>query len=600
MIIEAPLTLTGTALVVADITLGSGGGSGASTFLALTDTPSTYSGQGGKVAAVNAGGTALEFISVGGTGTVTSVAVTGTDGLEVDSGSPITAAGTITLGVNAATLKTHLALGNVTNTSDANKPVSTAQQTALDLKANLVSPSFTTPALGTPTAGNFSSGTFTWPTFNQSTTGNAATVTTINGRISAGSNVTLSGTGTGGDPYVISSTAAGGGGGTVTTVSVATANGVSGSVANATTTPAITLALGAITPSSVAASGTVTGSNLSGTNNGDQTTIVGITGTMAQFDAACSDGNFLYVGDVTSNATHTGDVTGSGALTIANDTVTYAKMQNVSAASRLVGRGSAGGSGDPEEITIGSGLSLSGTTLSATATSNATHTGDATGSTVLTLATVNADVGTFGSGTDVPVITVNGKGLITALSTAPVSIGIGQVSGLGTGIDTFLATPTSANLRAALTDETGTGAAYFAGGALGTPSSGTISTGVVIPWEIQIACSDETTALTTGTAKATFRMPWAATLASVIATVTTAPTGSTIIVDINESGSTLMTTTKLSIDATEKTSTTAASAAALTDTSLANDAEITIDIDQIGSTVAGAGLKVTLKGTRTI
>jgi hypothetical protein len=34
-------------------------------------------------------------------------------------------------------------LGNVDNTSDANKPVSTAQQTALDLKANLASPTFT-------------------------------------------------------------------------------------------------------------------------------------------------------------------------------------------------------------------------------------------------------------------------------------------------------------------------------------------------------------------------------------------------------------------------------------------------------------------------
>jgi hypothetical protein len=63
----------------------------------------------------------------------------------------------------------------------------------------------------------------------------------------------------------------GGGSGTVTSVSVVTANGVSGTVANSTTTPAITLTLGAITPSSVAATGTVTGSNLSGTNTGDQT-----------------------------------------------------------------------------------------------------------------------------------------------------------------------------------------------------------------------------------------------------------------------------------------------------------------------------------------
>jgi hypothetical protein len=64
-----------------------------------------------------------------------------------------------------------------------------------------------------------------------------------------------------------------------------------------------------------------------------------------------------------------GDVTvsSSGTVwTIDNDAITYAKIQNVSAASRLLGRGSAAGSGDVEELTIGSGLSLSGTTLSAT------------------------------------------------------------------------------------------------------------------------------------------------------------------------------------------------------------------------------------------
>jgi hypothetical protein len=55
----------------------------------------------------------------------------------------------------------------------------------------------------------------------------------------------------------------GGGSGTVTSVSVTTANGVSGTVATATTTPAISLTLGAITPTSVAASGPVSGGNAS-------------------------------------------------------------------------------------------------------------------------------------------------------------------------------------------------------------------------------------------------------------------------------------------------------------------------------------------------
>ncbi len=52
----------------------------------------------------------------------------------------------------------------------------------------------------------------------------------------------------------------------------------------------------------------------------------------------------------TSNATHTGDVTGSTSLTIANDAVTYAKIQNVSATNRILGRDSSG-AGVVEEIT---------------------------------------------------------------------------------------------------------------------------------------------------------------------------------------------------------------------------------------------------------
>lgn len=110
---------------------------------------------------------------------------------------------------------------------------------------------------------------------------------------------------------------------------------------------------------------------------------------------------------------------------------------------------------------------------------------------------------------------------------------------------------------------------------------------------IQIACSDETTAITAGTAKATFRMPYAATLVGVRASLTTAQaSGNIFTVDINEGGTSVL-STKLTIDNTEKTSTTAVSPAVISDAALADDAEITIDVDQIGNGTA-TGLKVTL------
>ncbi len=87
------------------------------------------------------------------------------------------------------------------------------------------------------------------------------------------------------------------------------------------------------------------------------------------------------------------------------------------------------------------------------------------------LAALAVNVGTAGS------VVVNGgvlgtpsSGTATNLTGLPISTG---VSGLASGAATFLTTPSSANLRALLTDEVGTGAAYFVGGALGTPASGT-------------------------------------------------------------------------------------------------------------------------------
>lgn len=113
---------------------------------------------------------------------------------------------------------------------------------------------------------------------------------------------------------------------------------------------------------------------------------------------------------------------------------------------------------------------------------------------------------------------------------------------------------------------------------------------------VPIAASDETTAITAGTAKVTFRMPYAMTLTEVFASLTEAQaSGSIFTVDINESGASIL-STKITIDNTETISTTAATPPVISDTALAKYAEITIDVDQIGDGTA-TGLKVYLVGT---
>lgn len=171
--------------------------------------------------------------------------------------------------------------------------------------------------------------------------------------------------------------------GTVTSVGVSGANGIGVSGSPITSSGTIALSLGAITPTSVNASGTVLGSNLSGTNTGDQTiTLTGdITGsgtgsfatTLATVNGA--PGTF-------GDGSHTTTVTVNG-----KGLVTSASQNNISINTSAVTSGTFVGARMPAFV------------------------GDATssaGSTSLTLATVNSNVGTFES------VTVNGKGLITA------------------------------------------------------------------------------------------------------------------------------------------------------------------------------------------
>ena len=185
---------------------------------------------------------------------------------------------------------------------------------------------------------------------------------------------------------------AAGGSGTVTSVSVTTNAGVSGVVASATSTPAISITLGAITPTtvnSITLSGSstptlaVTGTtSVSGANTGDQTITLtgGVTGSGTGSFAATVVTNANLTGGVTSvgnaatvvtNANLTGDVTSVGnATTLA--TVTVAKggtgAATLTANNVLLGNGTSAVQ-FVAPGTSGNVLSSNGTTWSSTAPS---------------------------------------------------------------------------------------------------------------------------------------------------------------------------------------------------------------------------------------
>jgi hypothetical protein len=200
----------------------------------------------------------------------------------------------------------------------------------------------------------------------------------------AGSGITLTPSG---QDITIAST--GGGSGTVTSVSVASANGFAGSVANPTTTPAITIS-----------------TSITGLLKGNGTAISAATaGTDYVIPSVVTLSSLSILGSQVSSA-------------VANATTAV----NITASSNST-------------LTTLSALSLPYSQITGAPAAGITQlTGDATagpgsGSQALTLATVNSNTGSFGSASSVATFTVNAKGLLTAAGSTAIAISGSAVSG---------------------------------------------------------------------------------------------------------------------------------------------------------------------------
>jgi hypothetical protein len=338
--------------------------------------------------------------STAGAGVVEEITTTGS-GSVVRSTSP-----TITTPVGI--VKGDVGLGNVDNTSDASKPVSTAAQTALDLKVNIsdkginngvasLDASGKIPTSQLPTGALIYKGTWNATT----NTPTLADGTGSNGwlyKVSTAGTINL---GSGSITFAVGDEAIHNG--TVwqkapNNASVSSVNSLTGAVTlNTSNVSEVTnlyytdararAAVSATSPLSYV-SGTGVFSIPKATNavNGYLSAI-----DWADFDQKQDAGNYItaLTGDVTAAGP------GSSVSTIANNAVTFGKMQAMTA-NKLLGSGASGTA--VAEITLGTGLSFTGTTLNATGSSGSV--------TNVSVATANGFAGTVATATTTPVITL--------------------------------------------------------------------------------------------------------------------------------------------------------------------------------------------------
>ena len=240
-----------------------------------------------------------------------SATLTTSIGLKAPLASP-TFTGTVTIPTGASItaptglVKGDVGLGNVDNTSDTNKPVSTAQQTALDLKANLASPTFTgTVTVPTPT-NNTDAAT---KAYTDAIVTAAKIITAAGGDGTNGQALTTNGAGTLDFTTIVGTTEA-------SIISAVGADGAAGSVLKTNGSGDLSfgdVALGTNTSGSYVSS-LVAGTGVTLTNNSGE----GATPTVAIGQAVATNSNVTF-----NDLTVSGNLTVSGTTTSINtETVT--------------------------------------------------------------------------------------------------------------------------------------------------------------------------------------------------------------------------------------------------------------------------------------